>query len=66
MVLQHCPPDVEAEIKNQSTWNAGQEDQNMVTLILMIRDITHYTREIKKGVMAIVECAVEMHTNVQK
>ena len=41
LVLQHFPPDVEAELKNQSTWNAGQDKHNMVTLLIMIRDITH-------------------------
>ena len=26
LVLQHIPPDVESDIKNQSTWTAGQDE----------------------------------------
>ena len=44
LVLQHCSPDVEEELKNQSTWNAGKDEQNVVTLLLMIRDIIHNMR----------------------
>ena len=30
LVLHHCPPNVEVELKNQSTWTAGQDEQNVV------------------------------------
>ena len=66
LVLQYCPPDVEAKIKNQSTWTAGQGEQNVVILLLMIHYITHNMRESKQGVMEIVECAVEMNTTAEK
>ena len=59
LVLQHCLPNVKAELKNQSTWTGGKDKQNVVTLLLMIRNITHNMRESEQGVMAIVECAVE-------
>ena len=38
----------------------------MVTLLLMIRNITHNIRESKQGDMAIIECAVEINTTTQK
>ena len=66
LVLQNCPPRVKAELKNQLTWTAGQDEQNVVTLLIMIRIITHNMRESKQGFMAIVECAVEMNTTDQK
>ena len=66
LVLQHCPPDIEAELRNQSTWTSGKDEQNVVTLLLMIHYITHNMRESKQGVMAIVECAVEMNTTAHK
>ena len=66
MVLQDCLPDVEEELRNQSTWTNGQYNQKVITLLLMIRDITHNMRDRKQGVMAIVECAVEMNTTAQK
>ena len=65
MVLQHYPPDVESDLKNQSTWTVGQDEQNVVTLLRMIRNITHNMRESKQGVMAIVECAFEINTTTE-
>ena len=38
----------------------------MVTLLLMIRNITHNMMESKQGVLAIIECAVKMNTTAQK
>ena len=32
----------------------------------MIRDITHNMKEVKQGVMAIVECAVKINTTAHK
>ena len=66
MVLQHCSPEIEAKLNNHSTWTVGQDEQKVVTLLIMIRDITHITRKSKQGIMAIIECAVEMNTTTQK
>ena len=66
LVLQHCPPDVEVELNNQSTWTVGKDDQNVFTLLRMICNIKHNMRESKQNVMAIVECAVEMNTTTHK
>ena len=44
------------------TWTAGKDEQNVVSLLLMIRDITHNMRESNQGVMDIVDCTVEMNT----
>ena len=66
LVLQHSPPDVKAELKNQLTWTVGQDEHNMVTLLRMIRNITHNMKESKQSGMAIMECAVEMNTTAQK
>ena len=41
LVLHNCPPDIKAELNNQSTWTSGQDEQNVVTLLIMIRNITH-------------------------
>ena len=43
-----------------------KDEQNVVTLLIMICDTTHNIRESKQGVMAIVECAAEMNTTAQK
>ena len=66
LVLQHCPPDIEVELKNQSTWTAGKDEQNVVTLLLMIRNTTHNMSEIKQSVMAIIDCAVQKKTTAHQ
>ena len=43
-VLQHCPPDLEAELQNSSNWSAGQSAQNSIALFLIICDVTHNTK----------------------
>ena len=66
LVLQHFLPDFEADLKNQSAWTVSQYEQNLFNLLHIIREITHNMRESKQGVIAIVECAVEMNTTAQK
>ena len=53
LVLQHFPPDLEAELQNHANWAAGQRDQNSIYLLLMIRDMTHNMKENKQGTMKI-------------
>ena len=47
LVLQHCPPDLKAELQNHSKWISGKSYQNYIDLILMIRDIIQNTKETK-------------------
>ena len=58
LVLQNFPSDVEAKLKNQSTWTVGQDEQNVVTLLHMICSIMHNMKESKQCVISIVECTV--------
>ena len=46
LVLQHCPPEQEAELQNHSKWN--QSAQNFIDLLLVIHDVTHNTKETAK------------------
>ena len=66
LVLQYCPPNVKADLKNQSAWTVGQDKQDVVTLLCMICDITHNMKESKQSFMSIMEYAVEMNTTAQK
>ena len=60
LVLQHCHPAVEAELKNHTNWLVARSDQDSIALLLMIRDMTHNMKDSKQGTMAIVETAVEV------
>jgi hypothetical protein len=42
-----------------------ESDQDVVALLLMIRDITHNKKERKESMMTIVESNVELFTTVQ-
>ena len=65
LVLQHCHPEVEAELKNHTNWLVARSDQDSIALLLMIRDMRHNMKESKQGTMAIVETAVELATTFQ-
>ena len=66
LVLHHCPPELEAQLQNHSSWGAGQSAQDLIALLLMIRDVTHNTKELKEETMALVECVVKLFTTTHK
>ena len=66
LVLSHCPKELETELRNSSKWAAAEEEQDVIALLLMVRDITHNKKERKESVMTIVESDVELYTTVQE
>ena len=56
LVLGHCPPELRAEMQNHSSWTSSATAQDCIVLLVMIRDLTHNTKETKQGTMALVEC----------
>ena len=75
LVLSHCPKELEQELRNSTRWSETEDDQDVVALLEMIRDITYpswpsllfyiYFKERKESVMTIVESDVELFTIVQ-
>jgi hypothetical protein len=57
---------LEQELRNSSKWEATEDDQDVVALLLMIRDITHNKKERQGSVMTVVESNVELFTIVQE
>ena len=47
LVLLHCPPGLIAELQNHSRWIDGKALQNCIALLMMIRDLTHRTKETR-------------------
>ena len=66
LVLSHCPKELEQELRNSSKWGATEDDQDVVALLKMIRDITHNKKERRESVMTVVESDVELFTIVQE
>ena len=40
LVLQHCPNDLEAELRNHTKWDATELTQYVIALLGKIRDVT--------------------------
>jgi hypothetical protein len=66
LVLFHCPKELEQELRNSTRWSETEDDQDVVALLEMIRDVTHNKKERKESVMTIVESDVELFTIVQE
>ena len=45
LVLQHCHPEVEVELKNHTNWLVARSDQDSIALLLMIHNITHNMKD---------------------
>ena len=66
LVLTRCPSELESEMQNHSTWAANTTKQDCIEIVVMIRDLTHNTKETKQGTTALVECHANLYTTVQK
>ena len=65
LVLLHCSRFLKAEFMNHSKWVKGQQDQDCILFLLMIRDLTHGMKETKQGTMALVDVTVDLFTTIQ-
>jgi hypothetical protein len=65
LVLQHCPPELETRLTSQAKWEKVRADRDVVSLLKMIRDIAHNHDENKPGLMAIIECDLELSLGFQ-
>ena len=50
---------------NHSKWVKARQDQDCISLLLMIRDLTHGMKETKQGTMALVGVTVDLFTTIQ-
>ena len=65
LVLQHCDHGLKEELKTLNKWRKNEEDQDLVGVLTMIRDLTHGLKQKKFGTTAIVECEYELDTTTQ-
>ena len=61
LVLQHCPPELETRLTTQPKWDTVWMNRDVVSLLEMIRDITHNHDETKLGLMALIEFDMELY-----
>ena len=61
LVLQHCPAELKTRLTSQANWDQVWVDRDVVGLLKIIRDIAHNHDESNFGLMAIIECDMELH-----
>ena len=60
LLLLQSAPDVVVGMKNHVDWDTVESGSDAIMLLEMLRDITHNLKESKQGVMALVECHIDM------
>ena len=66
LVLLQCPRALETQLKTLSDWENISSDQDVVELLLLIRDVTHKHDETKQGTMALVESDLLLYLSHMK
>ena len=66
LVLQHCPDELEAELRNQEAWEAIDKKRNVVALLILIRDLQYNKNDRKKSIMALVQADFDLYTCSQE
>ena len=62
LVLQHCPPELKTELKNSAHCEVAATDTNIVSLLIIIRDVVHNKKEQVQSMMGLVESDAVLYT----
>ena len=65
LVLQHCPKDLEAELRNHTKWDEMDLTQDAIALFGIIRDVKLNLKESRQGTIKFFKCDVELKTTAQ-
>ena len=60
LVLQHCPAELEADLKNQDAWEEVEDTRSVVRLLTLIRDLQYNKTDRKRSIIATVEADFEL------
>ena len=66
LVLQHCPAELEARLKNQDAWGEVEDTRSVVRLLTLIRYLQYNKTDRKRSIMATVEADFELFSRCQK
>ena len=66
LILQHCPPELTAELKNIDSWTDTEDKRSVVMLLKMIRNIAHNVEQRKQSIMSTVENDSELYLKYQE
>ena len=66
LVLQHCPDELETELRNQEAWAAIDAKRDVVALLVLIRDLQYNKTDRKRSIMATVEADFDLFSCSQE
>ena len=65
-MLQHCPDELETELRNQDAWAAINAARNVVALLILIRDLQYNKSDRKRSIIASVQADFDLYTCAQE
>merc|ERR1712194_660143 len=65
LVLQHCPDELQAKLKNQEAWAAIDDARGVVRLLVLLRDLQYNKSDKKRSIMATVETDFDLYSCAQ-
>ena len=60
-MLQHCPEEFQAELKNQEAWTGIDDVRSIVHLLFLIRDLQYTKLDKKRSIMATTEFNFDLY-----
>ena len=64
-VLQHCPEELQAELKNQEVWVAINDARGDMRLLILIRDLQHNKSDRKRSIMTPAKASYDLYSCAQ-
>jgi hypothetical protein len=65
LVLEHCPNELEAELRNQDAWEQVEARTSVVGVLVLIRDLQYNKTDRKRSIMATVEADFDLYSCAQ-
>ena len=64
-MLQHCPKELEAELRNQDSWKATEDVRSAIEILLLIRDLYFNKTDRKRSIMATMEAEAYLYLGMK-
>ena len=61
LVLQHCPKELHAKLKNQEAWAGINDTRSVVRLLVLIQNLQYNKSDRKRLIMATVKADFDLY-----
>ena len=65
-MLQHCPKEIEAELRNQDSWKTAEDARRVIAILILIRDLSFNNTDRKRSIMETVEADTDLYLGMQR